>query len=605
MSKNRKQTPPANVESGNKVQGNTSNKPSNNKNCRNSSGDRGKQGKKDSRSTRVNLDNERESKFVKQYEKKGMRAEANSHPNDISWYARNPELLKSAASFPFGEVLGSRVWKHTPAYVPGIMKIEFTFAYGGVFSGRDVSGIPTDLKYYPEAINQAAKSMYSFLVHANSRNYNYEYQDLQIVVSAGVQVFCAIAHVVRAYAIAKTYSEKSIYKPEAYLTAMGFDADEVRSNLGQMWFDINNLIAQTSQLWIPNFAPLLQRWIWLCSNIFTDAQSALGQSYLFVPRYFQQYNEVASTTGGCLEPASWNTKVGASPMQVLDTRKQNTWVAWRSTIQHMIDRLVNSEDRGIMFGDILNAYGADKIFAMPSVPSDVRIEPVFNPEVLTQIENLTVTHAACIGLQQTSDGLTPTMAYPVASANVLSQAVAPQEPVLNFHQPSQPSPEQIVIATRLTAAGTLITDNSYSVRSVYNVEADPSFQQDATPSRTFAMAVAFGSEVVSTIYFVVKDSTAQNNWNCIEYPWATSVYSDDWAPMSSNYVVSGDYLSFDWAPFIYWFQPDDGNSGVVGTTEGVIRCAFGDYDNYTTLDFLELSKLHQMALMSEFGLPLI
>lgn len=569
---------------------------------------RGYQSRKDSSAKRINADNERESKFIKQYDKDGMRPKTSDGANDISWYSRNPELLKSAASFPFGSVLGMALWNNGPFYVPGVMVIKFTFAFGGPMTNRYYNGIDFSGTWYPEALNQAGKSSYSFLVHANSRNYNYEYQDLSIIQLAGMQVFCAITHMIRAYAIAKTYAEKSIYKPEAYLTAMGFDPSEIRNNLGQMWFDINSLIAQTSQIWIPSEAPLLKRWIWMCSSIFTDANSALSQNYIFVPRLFLQYNETSVNTGGSLEPASF--RMPDTTYATLSTDITNPWSNWVAMVQHMIDRLVNSEDRGIMFGDILNAYGADRIFAMPPVPVDTRIEPVYQPEVLTQIENLTVTHSYCVGVRQDTGGLFPLMSYPKALARTAVQGIAPRKPVLNFHQLTQPTPEQIVVATRLTAANTMswgiTAAKPYKINGTVGKESASTVTlQDGTGN--YLVPMAYGSELVSRIMFITKTPGVNEGWSLVDYPYDDSYPSGEWAPMNKSGAVPASYTSFDWAPFVYTFESVEiGQLDTEGAVLGnYIYDVAGDFDNYTTLDDVELSKLHNMALMSEFGLPII
>lgn len=559
---------------------------------------RGKQGRKDSKDPRVNADNEREAKFIKQYEKDGMRPKVSDKPNDISWYSRNPELLKAAASLPFNSVLGQTIMPNGTQYIPGVMRLNFSFAYGGFDSSIYPAGIDLTKDIYPAAINQAGKSVYSFLVHANSRNYNYEYQDLQMVICAGIQVFCALATVIRAYGVAKTYPEKSIYAPDALLRGMGFDPDEFRYNLGQIWFDINNLITQTQQIWIPKELPLLKRWIWMCSNVFTDSQSALGQRYIFVPQNFHMYNETADTTGGSLEPATF-TEDGTN-YETLVTSNANNWNNWKSTIQHMIDRLVNSEDRGIMFGDILNAYGASNIFALPPVDVQTTILPVFNAEVLTQIENFTPTQGYCYGLGQTPLGLYPKMGGTAFNSKKSNAGQAPNTPVLNFHQPGQPTPEQIVVATRMMACGTVSTDHHYV--NTFGSKAE-NVKRLELGSGTVMMPVTFGSEVPGTIYFVVKGSSS--TWDLKDFfnIWPSSGNFTAWSMFSTNHMIPGDYLSFDWAPFLYKLGSAS-NTGAVGEDLGKVIAAYGDYDNYTILNLIEVGKLHQMAMYSEFGLPI-
>lgn len=552
---------------------------------------RGKQGRKDSKSPRVNADNERESKFVKQYEKDGMRQTSSDAANDISWYSKNPELLKAAASFPFASVLGNQIRETSPQYIPGLMVLPFSFAVGGFADNMYSDGIPDEYGF-PIAINQAGKSNYSFQVHANSRNYVYEYQDLMMVEMAGIQVFAAIAHVVRAFAFAKTYAERSIYKPEAYLLAMGFDPTDFRNNLGQIWFDINQLIAQTAQIWIPSEAPLLKRWIWMCSNIFTDSASALGQNYIFVPRYFWQFSETGDTNGTSLEVATYNTGTNWSPFIVTGSGSNayHQWSAWMGMIQHMIDRLVNSEDRGVMFGDILNAYGAQRVFAMPSIDVNLRLEPVFQPEVLTQIENSTITSCDVVGLRQSPQGIYPCFKGVDISntSNIpyVAQRIAPRTPVLNFHQMQNPTPEQIMIATRLMSAGTVSTSKGFTTNSSITDDIKSAISPAAASSAQL-VPLYCGSEIIHDMYFVVKSSTSNFGWGKQSYPWAKSVPIDDVVPFDTERMIPGDYLSFDWAPFIYWMS--NPNSAEVPTMYGQVLESFGDYDNYIVVNGFELT----------------
>lgn len=598
MSKNQKQT--QKQECNNNA---PTNSPRNTKGGNNRNSNRGKQGRKDSRSDRVNFDNERESKFIKQYEKRGMRQKTSDGANDISWYSRNPELLKSAASFPFTSVVGQTLRLGRRQYVPGVMVLPFSFAVGGLADDMYSDGTNTAVNSYPISLNQSGKSIYSFLVHANSRNYTYEYQDLTMVIMAGVQVFAALAHVIRAYAVAKHYSERSIYKPEAYLVAMGFRPDDVRDNLSQMWFDINQLIAQTTQIWIPSEQPFLKRWIWMCSNIYTDADSALGQNYLFVPTRFWQFSETGDSSGTSLEPATyWTGDKYAEFAPGKD--KTYLWSEWFNAIQHMIDRLVNSEDRGIMFGDILNAYGADRIFAMPSIPADIQLEPVYSPEVLTQIENLTITSAECLGLRQTTQGIYPLFKgasiNTVGQPNRASQCIAPQTPVLNFHQQASPTPEQIMIATRLTAAGSIISNNTYNFNSPGTSDTTATVASD--PIDAYVVPLVCGTEMINSMYFITKDQSIATSWAMTEYPWDTNYATTSLSMFNLTCPVPGDYMAFDWAPFIYYLsQPADLTEGEAG----LVVAAYGDYDNYTVLNVEMLRKIHQVALMSEFGLPIM
>lgn len=578
------------------------NKPTNNKN-------RGKQGKKDSGSKRINLDNERISKIEK-------RVEAF---NDVSWYARNPELLKAAASFPFASVLGNPVVPDsTNMTVPGILQIAWEPTFGA--SADTV----------PYALNQASKSMYSFLVHANSRNYNYEDQDLMILIMAGTQVYTMLASMIRAYGIAKTFSEQSRYTPDMLLDTMGFIGSDVRSNLSNMWFDINEMITRASQVWLPNTMPLLTRWFWLNSNIYCDANSSMAQNYLFVQSRYYIYDETSVSSGGCLRPLftpDFSTGSSSSRSVAFDPSKISyKWDDWKAAFNAVINALLQSEDRGIIFGDILNAYGADKIYAMGQIPVDFQIAPVYSEEVLTQIENLVcVANIHIDGLCQDPRGLKPVWHKQSAPASIINGRAevagqcGPQNPILNFHHASPITPDEIVVATRLSAAGLTLTSGPfYEYAYDANTHKVSGITITNGADNSMMIPTTVGSEIVTKIRmgfmaFSSGDGTFKGSFQTWTYPQVSSSTNTGHTPgpaqdyPSLTSKVLGKYAAFDWAPFTYVLTPNSlltssttvWNAGSAFTSDEI----YGDYDNYTSINANVLTKLNNMAMFSLLGMP--
>lgn len=125
------------------------------------------QPKKDSRNKRVNYDNTRESKFVKDMDgdmdrvsnPKRMRRSGSS--NDVSWYAGNQQLLQAAASIPFNDVTGSKLGDIGNYSVPGVCALYWT-----PFIGCNNS-----------AVTQSMNNILSYTVHANSRTNKYDAPD--------------------------------------------------------------------------------------------------------------------------------------------------------------------------------------------------------------------------------------------------------------------------------------------------------------------------------------------------------------------------------------------------------------------------------------------
>lgn len=530
---------------------------------RNTKSPRGKQGRKDSGTKRVNFDNTRESKFDQDVER--MRKASgftDDRSNDIAWYAKNAELLRSAASLPFSTTVGTKTPYGDATAVPGIMALNWAPVIGGEENAP---------------INQAANQIYSFVVHANSRNYSYNAPDQMALILAGANAFAAIAMGIRAYGTMRLFDQRDMYTPKALVRAMGFNYDDLRNNLAQMWFDLNELIARSKQIWIPNVMPVIERWYWMSSNIYRDGDNVKSQYYLFTPTLLYQLNE-SSSGGTGLTAREWMSSQSV----------QHTWADYMQYVNGMINALVNSEDRGIIFGDILKAYGADAIYALNEVSSSYQITPVYDREVLTQIENAMPFGNRPADVTQDQANLTLVQNWSSAALSVFEGNAAywiPDVQVLNFHTVDTPTPEMIMIATRLKPAGLQFI----------------TYSGGEAPSGQLA-PITYGTEVVLNI-------------NVLANEWAGAIVAHNIfafnskvgynAPILNTEDQALGYMAFDWCPWIYKIQsvalPTQAFTPAIVTA----KQAFGDYDNYTYIDTLTLRKMHQTAVYSEFGVPTI
>lgn len=510
---------------------------------------RKQQPRKDSKAKRVNFDNTREDKFERDEmrERSGWK---DNRSNDVSWYARNAELLRSAASIPFSTTIGMPLDFDRTTSVPGVMTLQWCPIVGGAYNAP---------------LNQAARSLYSYLVHANSRNYSYNDPDLMIMIMAGANVFSAYALGVRAYGTMRRFSQLDYYTPEALVTAQGFNYEDLKKNLSRMWFDLNELSARLTQIWVPNTLPVFNRWFWLNSNIYKDGDSAKSQYYQFVQSQFYQYIAPASGGAGKLQPYIWVS--GAS--------KSNTWDEYMNMMNSLLDTLLSSEDRGIIFGDILNAYGADKIFAVNAISSDYMVEPVYDKEVLTQIENATVTRWRPANVEQ--DTVTNTLVQRWNTGATLDNGYfAPSVQVLNFHQIEPPTPEQIMVATRLKVAGCYTVNYTGGSTTVLELSPD-----------------AYGTEIIVGVTVVNYNWTGGTK--SMNYLLVTT---DLLKPQSDTINTLSVYRwsAFDWAPWIYMTgtvtQPTSADQHI----EIKATRALGDWDNYTFISVAELNKMHTTAI---------
>lgn len=481
--------------------------------------------------------------------------------NDASWYALNPQLLKDAASINTTNVSGDPIrWNTSGQFsfgpwtsaVPGIFVLEWHPTVGTFsnISGPTVTGV-TQNPNPTAAINLAAKNIYSFVRHKNSGAANYESPDLMMAIEAATNAFSAIALGIRAYGIAMYYNQKNRYTPQALLSAMGFDPNDVINNLANFRYGINSRIARSQVIWVPNNLSIVARRFWLNTNVYKDSESHKAQFYMFTPGSFYKFEPKTSSTGSSLSVQNW----GAGT--------QHTVAQYFALVDSLLDPIISDEDMGIMFGDMLKAYGENNLFRITAIPDDYAVVPVHNKEVLYQIHNATSINIPNSVVKQDGNG------------NIYQEMMqggrnTPQvsEAILNYWE-ENPTPETVMVSTRMhSLVGTLGYNGTgyvmYPLSGTEYVQRFRIFQYNA--------ANALINNAIQT--FDVGNNT------------------DIYASILSK---------FDWAPV---YLPTTFTQGATASADTwVADTLFQDLDNYTLTGPNTILKMHNTALLSEFGVP--
>lgn len=566
---------------------------------------RRQQPKKDSNVKRVNFDNTRVDKVADRI----MDDARSGKFNDINDFLKNPTLVAAAARIPVFPILGQN--HSSMGAVPSCMAFQWVPTVGTLEAGSAAKVDPAStsptapkLSKPPFAINQAKDSTYSFLVHANSRNYNYNSSDLFMLIMAGMQVFCAIQAMKRAYGLIKTYVETSRYTPDSLLIQQGFDPNDMRESFSHMWFDINLLINQTRQIWLPNEFPIFNRWLELNTNIYKDSDGPYAQIYQYVQTQFWIYDEYSIKTGGACIPVELPNADGTatevfapgtiSGAGASAQYKVYSWKQWCTVVQNMINALVNSEDRGIIYGDLLNAYTAERIYAMPEIAADYITEISYSPEIAMQVENSVIAYGVPAGIMQVENQI-----YPLYKdlTKPTSRTQGPSNWPINFHTVTDPTPEMILLATRFMSLGS---------RAAYVPKVD-STATDGYSAMQQIVPLTHGSELLTGASFLIEPANSADQGagkiNGINSLWRILYGSD----------VSPDYCraeAFDWHPFVGVFRsnapvvPLTDDSCSAGTEGGTpIVEAFGDWDRYGDVTPNELKKINDVAILSLFNVP--
>lgn len=500
--------------------------------------------------------------------------------NDVTWYSKNPALLKDAGSFPFGNPIGNSIslnlncggtispyWGGTNR-IAGIFEVVVTPIYGYADSANS-------------PVNVAAKQIYSFVRHANSGHANYDSTDLMLYLMACDQVFSFYNWMQRTYGILCTWGLKNRYIPQALVRACGCDYESLLSHISDFKGYIHQYQDKLAVLKVPMVMDIFKRHSWLFSNVFADSSDPKAGLFVFSPAQFLRYS--LDTEGkGCLVSAG---PIADKAAGVDEKGKPRVGLSFEEIIAYgdsLTDVLLGSEDIGIMMGDIMKAYG-DKLYSFSAMPEDYKIMPSYNEEVLEQIHN-----AICVGspdeVSVTQD-LTSLVTGPFLRCEpkfiprdgsvqpyTHGTMVLKGANLLLDSRKESPDPGVVMVDTRLSAIVTGVKPST-----------GPNTWDYYTVS-------TLGSEIVN--YFRMWTLTDKSEPYSFQFTSVINVKAQA-SPIYQQLLIATmlDIARFDWHPRFY----------VTGDEDKVVG-QFGDVDNYTIIHPNELYNLNNVALLSLFGL---
>jgi hypothetical protein len=471
--------------------------------------------------------------------------------NDVRWWG-TPDFVKAVAQFNFSNPLGkpipytfyndplSQVQYRTASYsyttAPGVMAIDVLPTIGIATNATD-------------AVNTFVRSVYTKLRSTNNQSAPYQAPDLGMYMLAIDSVHMMIEQLIRVYGAARTYSPMNRYLPKALITAMGVNPDAseypLYSNLADFRAEILNLLLKIQTLAMPVGMHLNERHRELVKYVYSDGQTNKAQSYLFRTKYLYQYDEAGDPNGG---------RLVANPVPI-----GSSVAAWISMAHAMIDALTQSQFFAIVSGDIIKAFGYDKLFIMPYFDEVYSVAPVYNPEMLLEIHNMRLAgdrfNDSAFNVTQNPNAVEMLAAPYTKCAAAPVGAIFPvvDVPIEN------PDPDTVMIATRLVHAGTVGKDGD-----VFKY----------IPS-------SLGSELPLdiVIYFYKADGTlgsVQSDSNTFTGGALSSVYSLE--------------SFFDWHPIAYAYSVGSSADDIV------LQGMMGDIQNYTVMSPGDIQRMHDMAI---------
>ena len=508
----------------------------------------------------------------------GSAAKFAGAANDPSWYNLDKQLVADVANVSYGTPLGIPVRQYSyrqgssdnviaKSAVPGAMVLRYIPTVGPVLLQEGA------------AANVAAKNIYAYVRHANSGSTNYEATDLFMYLLSMDSMYSLLAWMMRSYSLALTAKSENRYYPTAILQGLGWNVDDLTANLAQFRALINVCVSKVGIFNVPANFPYFNRHIWMNMNIFKDQAIKKSQEYLFTPEVVYYYDE--SVTPGKLTPIQMSLSGGS--LTVADIR---------TTINTLIGKAIASEDFGIMSGDIYKAYG-DNLFKISEIEENFHIESTYSMEVLSQINNAVMVgpiggNVNSTAINQTTTGLiyqgtSPT--DPGIKIRVYSNVaqdypyLVEQSALINMYK-DDVSPDDTMVATRLICTSEYVVSSGTTEGHV-NVDK---------------VVRVCGSEIITQgVLITLKEGGS------IGAGTFTRLSSSLSGSPSDMMKVVNQIAAFDWSPRVNYIYI----TGAAGSFEiGGFLSTF-DYANYVDINTEVIDAMHQVAILSEFAVPLL
>lgn len=566
--------------------------------------------------------------------------------NDWTWYAFNPALIRDTASYPFGVPLGTKLNTSQAniddASVPGVMAFYTMPTFGQSLDAMS-------------PLNMASRDIYSFIRHANSGAANYDSPDLMIYLGAMDSIYAYLEFLKRVYGVARGYMATNRYYPQALLTAMGIDYDDVMAHQADFRAFINSYAPRVASYCIPSGMSFMARHMWMYSHIFIDSDTDKAQSYFYTPAAFYSFT-LDEEGKGMLEYVPFGPTNNWDVGHLLSVKELQEYA------MRLADGIADNQDFNIMSGDILKAYGANGIYVPQQVPEAYIVLPDYNAEVASQFENITLvglptpwdptdpayneflTRAALTQIitQNDNQGINGYLQYnpsflphttvpsSILTTAQLGELAVPYTAnrILNMHH-GDVKPEEVMVASRLMQSGVASVEKVIGSSNNIVSVTYPSMGSDvALGARIFTYVFnSKGGRVLHRSAFMTTTLYCETSSVSISNPitdmMATSYINQMQGQLAQatvetqtaiNFIneITSQLSNFDWHPQFQVMVINTQNtwtnmenqwgidaSAVVTQPYGILV----DMDNYTVLTRDNLQRMSEAALLAQFSIP--
>lgn len=517
--------------------------------------------------------------------------------NDPMWYAKNPELLRTAASYPFAWSAGLPIPAFSTAnpgaygkniYVPGIAAMHLVPTIPNTTNPQD-------------SVNIAIWELYTALRHTLTATLPYDVPELFCMLTAISNVYSYINYLRRAYGVCYLWVNENRYVPQTILRAMGIDP-AIASNMADFNNAINLLTTKVASFTVPANITYFARQAMLYSNVYTSGTSIKDQLYMYVPEGFFRYTETTATGAG-LEYVQFMPF--ESSANAVTTTKDEDLMSLEQLLDFgntLLQPLLSSQDISSISTNILKAVGSDKVLKLTTLPLEFTIAPIFDIGVLEQMSNAEILPYSTfqylnskntLDVTQALDNSDPAMwinytpQYDTSeTTGAITSTFRPdmQQKLIRYHfvntTTQYTDPGLIVESTRLKWAATLNADND----KVYDLH--------------FATEVP----VAFNVWGIAPSTDAQSPIRFDTVRWG--MIRDTLTIIGGDSKGSVDSAEARWLKYLisFRFRPQAWLSRYTAGTRLEVESSvpYFDIDNYAVMTNDELIKLNEVAVYSLF-----
>lgn len=493
--------------------------------------------------------------------------------NDWRFYALSDQIAKDFGSIPYNVLSGI-------GFLNQINSVAENGAASGAtqpFRMREMSTMT--INYIPtpgrstektSGVNMASLQLYSYVRHANSGSKVYEAPDLMMYILGMKDIYGEYLECRRALGLVRLYDITNHYIPDMLLYAAGINSADLRSNLAQYRGRLNVIAQKINAFAVPSYFTAFARQDYISSNVFADSSSARGQFYLFRKIYYYRWSPKTSTSGTELVA----TPHSAEGAPVLFSARLNI-------LEGMIDAMFLDEDANTMSGDILKAFGSDRLYSLMETPDDYVVGINFDEDILGQIENSIAFRS-------------------------FTNSVAPANTEFNVKQDNT----NLAILFNPTFSGAT-TSNAYfhfPTRFYFNSHKDePNYTDTIEWSRLMTLPIldnsGSASQVPKLSFTFGLEMVA--DYTCFSYAMTGTILVQTFRNMiaQSGTTVTTDILmvtmnleQFDWHPIRYMYILNNaGNAANV--TQWAVQ---GDLKKFAVVGENEITPMHESCVNATF-----